>query len=369
MLLDNVEILASGTWPGSSTIELDNDDLQGIVDSFNALGLSGRLPLKLGHEGPDVRNDPTTQFALGWVKRIWVEGSVLKAAFDMPKKVYDAVKDGYLKFVSVELKKNVEVGNRRIPWLLDAVALLGSDHPAVGILKDLQSLTFRVRPSLRKGAVVTFALGSREHKSAHEEPEMDKAELDKAVKEAVNLALKPVNDQLETAKKENEELKKKFDTQEADKKKAEIKLKRDKIDELFNVAIEDGGILPKVRESYIRLTRYDKKDEAVEEIDLKEVKEYIKDNTDEVALAASKKKKAKELATQQGSQDEDADKPADVRLANRVKKVCASRGKDPLDATYAAQVAVEILREDKELATAYRDSPTTEQDKKTAGGK
>src|SRR5207302_7499868 len=151
--LDGAELFSTGTWNDMSFAE---SDLDNIVSAFDALGLEGRVPLKLGHEGADARDDPTSQFALGWVKKIWRDGSKLVGNLEVPDKVFAAVKEGFLKNVSIELLKNVKAGTRVLPWVLDAVALLGADQPAVGILKDLQALTMSRVARLEHGARVTF---------------------------------------------------------------------------------------------------------------------------------------------------------------------------------------------------------------------
>jgi len=163
-------------------IEFAMDDLRSVAASFEALDLAGRVPLKMGHEGPDVRDDPTTQFALGWVSRVWVEGDRLMANFSgIPERVYNWIKAGMLKFVSVELLKNVKAGNRRLPWVLDAVALLGSDQPAFGNLGDLQSLTMSRSPQLQAESRFVFSLSPTGGK-----PKMsDETELTKLTRELI----------------------------------------------------------------------------------------------------------------------------------------------------------------------------------------
>jgi hypothetical protein len=39
------------------------------------------------------------------------------------------------------LLKDVQADTRKIPWVLDAVALLGATQPAIGILRSLQRQT------------------------------------------------------------------------------------------------------------------------------------------------------------------------------------------------------------------------------------
>jgi hypothetical protein len=139
-ILKGAEIFAEGTHNG---ITFTGDDIAKIVSSFETLGLSDRVPLKLSHDGPDARTSMESKYALGWVKRVWRDGSKLLADLEIPQKVADAIKNGYLRFVSVELLKGVQAGTRRIPWTLDAVALLGNEQPAVGDLLGLQALMTR----------------------------------------------------------------------------------------------------------------------------------------------------------------------------------------------------------------------------------
>src|SRR6185295_13965454 len=151
--LKGQEVFAEGIWNG---IEFSSADLDSIIKSFDALDLGGHIPLKLGHEGPDPRDTPETQFALGWVTRIYREGRKLLADFNVPEKVANWIRDGMLKFVSVELLRDVKADTREIPWVLDAVALLGADQPAVGILKSL-SLTMARSTALQCRERVAFS--------------------------------------------------------------------------------------------------------------------------------------------------------------------------------------------------------------------
>lgn len=148
--LEGAEIFATGQHNG---LEFTEADLDGIVRSFEVLDLAGRIPLKFGHEGDDARDGAP---ALGWVTRVWREGRKLLADFaGIPGAVFDAIQAGLYKFVSVELLRDVKAGTREIPFVLDAVALLGKTAPAVGTLKDLQSLTMR-RPALQFAERVAF---------------------------------------------------------------------------------------------------------------------------------------------------------------------------------------------------------------------
>jgi len=134
--LAGAEIFASGTHNGCT---FTDEDLDGIVRAFEALGLAGRIPLKLGHNAEQPMTDG--QPSLGWVERIWREGKKLLADFrDVPAIVYEAIRNGRYKHVSVELLRDVQAATGMLPLVLDAVALLGADIPAVSSLRDLQSL-------------------------------------------------------------------------------------------------------------------------------------------------------------------------------------------------------------------------------------
>lgn len=132
--LKGVQVFDEGRW---NSIEFTSADLDGIAASFDALNLAGKVPLKFGHAGKDARHDDT-QPALGWVERVYRKGTKLLADFaDVPDEVFQKLKSRAYKFVSVELLRNVPAGNRRIPWVLDAVALLGATAPAVGTLSPI----------------------------------------------------------------------------------------------------------------------------------------------------------------------------------------------------------------------------------------
>lgn len=146
--LKDAEIFQAGTWNGRAFTE---QDLDGIVSSFDALGLSGRVPLALGHDGADARTDDSAP-ALGWVESIRRAGDKLLADIRLTsQKLAEGIRSGAYKFVSVELLGGVRADTRTIPWTLDRIALLGATQPAVGTLRDLaQSL----QPMSRSGSLV-----------------------------------------------------------------------------------------------------------------------------------------------------------------------------------------------------------------------
>lgn len=137
--ISGAHIFSAGTWNGQTFTEAD---LDGIVQAFHEAGKAGRVPLKFGHgDSEDAQPFREGLPALGWVSKIWRQGKQLMADFtDIPKAVYQAIKNANYKFTSIELLKNAEYDGKRFPHLLDAVALLGAEPPAVDGLSDLQRL-------------------------------------------------------------------------------------------------------------------------------------------------------------------------------------------------------------------------------------
>jgi DNA-binding transcriptional regulator YhcF (GntR family) len=180
------EIFAAGTWNGMTFTDAD---LDGMVAAFNGLGLAGKVPLKFGHDSAKPVKDGKP--ALGWVQRLYREGRRLMADFsNVPDAVMTAIREKLYKHVSVELLQNVKAGTREIPWVPDAVALLGADQPAVGILKELEALTMSARTVLRFDARVAFTrdfhspTGDQEHMS-EESLRAENARLNQQLAESV----------------------------------------------------------------------------------------------------------------------------------------------------------------------------------------
>lgn len=345
MLLNNVEIMAVGTWPASETISMNEDDLDGIVASFNFLNLGGKIPLKLGHDGPDARDDPSSQYAMGWVQKIWRDGKKLMAQFDLPKRVHNAIKEKMLKFNSVELLKNVQAGNRQIPWVLDAVALLGTEQPAVGVLREMQASIEARRTQLRSGGRITLSNAGRKQT---EVKKMDEKEIAALVTNAVKAAVAPLEEKL---KLQSEEAAKALAKAEADAKKQKIDMNRSTIDRLFNAAIEAKTLEPKVREAYVKMTKYDKSDEFASTVEIKDVEDYIKENSKKVDASRATKEGA-------GKEDEQGKKVSQI-VYDRATKLLAARNQKVDDINLRIKATAEVLRSDKKLADAYKNADET----------
>jgi hypothetical protein len=187
VILKGRELFAAGVWNDRRFSEADLDS---IVDSFKALNLAGSIPLKLGHVGEDPRDrnptpeSPEKQFSMGWVNKIYRDGKKLLGDLEVPTRIADLLEEKFLKFVSIELLKDVRAHNKVIPWVLDAVALLGTQAPAVGILKDLQAVTMRHRTFQ---AAERFAFTRKETNPKDDDTETVRTENRYLVQELVKL--------------------------------------------------------------------------------------------------------------------------------------------------------------------------------------
>ena len=126
--LKNVEIFRAGKWNGD---KYTVDDLKEMVRNFDKVGF--RPPVKLGHR--EASGEP----AYGWVQSIRVVGDRLVADFmDLPKQIYNAIKNRRFDHVSAEIFWNLKRAGRTFRRALKAVALLGTETPAVSDLKPLR---------------------------------------------------------------------------------------------------------------------------------------------------------------------------------------------------------------------------------------
>jgi hypothetical protein len=148
--IQKVEIFATGKHFGSETVEMTEDDLTEMVNSFNALGdKEGFRPvLKLGHEDAQKffgqrKGAPN----LGFVEKIWKEGGKILADFaNVPDALVDLIGQRRYNAVSIEMFPKTEVGGSTFTNVLTAVALLGAELPAVKGLKELAATLFTEEP-------------------------------------------------------------------------------------------------------------------------------------------------------------------------------------------------------------------------------
>ena len=328
------EIFATGTHNGMDFTEQDLDD---IMTNFAALLPDYRVPLKFGHDA-DHDGEP----AIGWVERVYREGSKLLADFsDVPTIVFEAIKKKLYRTISIELLFNVDDDGRKFNLILDAVALLGADRPAVGTLADLDKL-LASRTKLSGGRRVSFeTTAGKTVKISQEDTGMDEKQvqalIDKATKPLVDANAKLTVD-LEAANKLNATFK--ADKAEADDKakKDAITLARDGVTKVLDAAVESKAMTPAMRETYAKQIGVDD-DERVVEIELDEVKAMFSVKEDENGNPIGLHKSA----------EDDPDDPEAEMLA-LVYKSQADTGK-----TFAVAFAA-VQKANPKLHRAYLDS-------------
>lgn len=281
MQIQGAEIFAVGKWNG---MEFSPEDLDQIVANFDTLRENHKVPLKLGHNDEQPVTDG--QPALGWVDRVYRQGNKLLADFtNLPKTIYEAIKKRLYRTVSVELLMNTEHKGSKYKYVLDAVALLGADHPAVNTLGDLDRL-LASRADFSGGRRVAFDTIAGNVNPNHEVSDMDSKELDAAIDAAVNKALSPIREELDSTKAELEATRKERDEmlkaqREAEEKrqKERVEAARKAVNETLDGLVREGAMTPATRETYSKQIGLDD-DAKVVEITPESIKELFMGRAD-----------------------------------------------------------------------------------------
>jgi hypothetical protein len=138
-IIKGVEVFAAGTWNGSKRVSVDSNMLDRMVSNFSSLNqISGfGVPVKLGH------NTRVGEPAMGWVTSLERQGNTLLADLsDVPLELVDKIGKRQYNNVSVEIWPKVDYQGQVYTDVLGAVALLGSEWPAVKGLKPLSASVF-----------------------------------------------------------------------------------------------------------------------------------------------------------------------------------------------------------------------------------
>jgi|GEM_PF-4489428 len=135
--LNGVEVFSVGQHKGR---EFSSEDLQRIVDNFNATREEIKPPMKTGHRNTIANSSGMP--ALGWVTNVYTDGNKIKADFEnVPAKIGDLIKAGAYRRVSIELlPEYTDTEGELYNDVLVGVALLGSELPQVKNLEDVDSV-------------------------------------------------------------------------------------------------------------------------------------------------------------------------------------------------------------------------------------
>jgi hypothetical protein len=213
--IKGVEIFAAGVWNGD---RYEVADLDQMIIAFEETSRVFKPFLKLGHDEGQKIIQKDGLPAAGWIDKVYRIGDKLLADFaDIPSKIYDLIKNKAYRKVSSEIYWNMEVLDKKYPYLLGAVSLLGADTPAVTCLNDI--LAFY---GLEKQNEVTF----KQYLFNGEEKPVSKTEGE--IKAELELAdtLKKVEEseaQAKTYAQERDSLKTELEAVKAEKAKLEAK--------------------------------------------------------------------------------------------------------------------------------------------------
>lgn len=128
----NVQIARVGEFYASTgPMELTVEDFDNAVTAFESLKDTINFPIKVGHLTFD-------QEAAGWISNLRRDGDFLVADFvDVPDEVAKMIKEKRLRHRSVEAARNLELYGNEYAFVITAVALLGTELPAVNGLRDI----------------------------------------------------------------------------------------------------------------------------------------------------------------------------------------------------------------------------------------
>lgn len=321
------EILDVGVWNGR---EFTADDIDGIVQAFADLKSVHKVPLKFGHDDEGMQAGDGYP-ALGWVSDVKRVGTKLVATLtDVPAIVYEAMTKKLYRTVSAELLGGVTYKDAKYKWVLDGLALLGADIPAVNTLNDLAAY-LSVRGAVRATERASFKMVKGNIEDRQMMTPEEKARLD-----ALEAAVTKLTGESVQLKAENTQLKAEQQARAEAEKKATFAAARKAIGDELEALVKDSTIAPAQRDEALGL---------------------IKEG-DEASLSAARatlavlkkspgvKVKTKENADGRGK-DEPQGKPSEV-LASRVMLARAANPK--LSHTDAVRLE---MQKDPDLAKAY----------------
>lgn len=285
--LRNVPIFRVGKWNG---MEFSEDDLDDMVENFNALSDAQKVPLKLGHDVPtkeQLTGAPDGQPALGWVQNLRRIGQDLVADFvNVPKVMKEAIGKKLYRTLSIELLMGVKRGEKVLRHVLDAVALLGADQPAVHSLGDLDRyLAGRSVAFDDAGHRLVFETIAGERKSIRGD-DMDEKQVQAMIDKATSAQSDEIadlkkkfsasEDKASELERENKRLKAEADERKVTEAKAKVKFAREKATEILEAAVKAEKITPAQRETFAKLFGIEDDARVVRDTLIDEIKDTLK---------------------------------------------------------------------------------------------
>ena len=244
-----VEILKTGTWTDArgQEVTFTVEDLDQIVASHDEIYPDVEPVLRLG-DHPDL--EPGVKPAVGWVPKLKREGEKLLGLFsDVPEIALAAFQKKLYKNVSAGLWKGWRYKGKTHPYVLNHVAVLGAELPAVKGLADLQAYLSDGIPLEIPEGVLCFTQEREQKKEKPMATELEirlEKDLDAEKGKVVTLTeqKKTVDTDLEKVRAENKVLK--AEALEFAEKEAQAD-----VEAVVSEYIKAGRILPKDKDNAI----------------------------------------------------------------------------------------------------------------------
>jgi hypothetical protein len=259
--INRLEIFSAGTWrPGNGEdVTFSESDLDAMVENFSKLSGTNIVKphLKLGHtEAQKWFGQSVGVPTLGWIDRVWREGRKLLAdVSNVPAALMDMIKGHRYHNVSAEIfpPGTIEHEGQKFGPVLSAVALLGTEMPAVKDLAGLSSALFADQFTA-KTAASPIIFNQEARKGMFTQEQVDSliaAAVTKAVSEvnaANNAKFSDQSAQITTLTARAEAAETKLADQAA-------KFAETEMENLVSQAIKDGKLLPKQKDTVLGFGR------------------------------------------------------------------------------------------------------------------
>lgn len=332
--IEGAHIFNAGTWNGLPFTEADLDS---IVNAFDQLSLAGRVPLKFGHNSEQPYTDG--QPALGWVEKVYRRGGELLADFrDVPEVVFNAIKNGLYKFVSIELmRQQLEDGELSAPVVLDAVALLGAEKPAVSNLRDLQALTMSRRANVGAGERVVFTMADPAKIIQESRKRMDEEQMKARIAE-LEAANKAATDKATAL-------------EQAEKKRASGE-HRAKLSAVFERGVKSEVITPAQRDKFTKMLGIDD-DEKVMSVTVEDVEAFIGAGKPSTGTGKRASFSRSNDGDDDMSNEDDTNKAVDEVVVERIETFCRENRLNVEDVEQRRKARKAVFSKDPELAAKY----------------
>ena len=264
-ILKGVKLFATGKWNGEL---FTKEHIASMVAAFKELKMVHAVPLKFGHNGKQEMTDG--QPALGWVSAVYAssDGETLLGDFeDVPEIVMAAFKARRYRKLSIEMAQGVNYKGKDYLAILSGVALLGADIPAVNTLGDLEQ--YIPKEAFASDSLAVFTIDEPNYKPTKQKEGIMPTELEALTKRLDDMAAKFETQATSNAtlRKENDELKTKFSTLEAETKKkdaetktAKVSVARAGVTEFFDAAVKKEVITPAQRTAFFKVLRVEDDD-------------------------------------------------------------------------------------------------------------